>query len=204
MAVPSPSTKSELRAHGLAMRRSYADSLTPELRQDLEAKLADFVLPHLIAARVVAGYHPLRSEISPNALLERLGPGQRAVLPWFADRDARMLWREAPASEPSPWGVLQPPPTARAFAPDVVLVPLVYGDRLGTRIGHGKGHYDRALSYLRASGTVTTIGIAWEAQISDEPIAADPWDVPLDAIATPGEWIDCRHNRAGESPSASA
>jgi 5-formyltetrahydrofolate cyclo-ligase len=199
MAVPSPSTKSQLRAHGLSSRRDFAASLTPELRRDLEAKLADIVLPHLITARVVAGYHPLRSEISPYSILAGLGAGQRAVLPWFAAHDARMIWREAPAVEPGPWGVLQPPPTAEALPPDVVLVPLVFGDRLGTRIGHGKGHYDRALSHLRESGTVTTIGIAWEAQISDEPIAADPWDIPLDAIATPGEWIVCRQNRAGES-----
>ena len=78
------------------------------------------------------------------------------------------------------------------LAPDVVLVPLVYGDRFGTRIGHGKGHYDRALDHLRQGGTVYTIGIAWEAQISEEPIPADPWDVPLDAIATPAGWMEFR------------
>jgi 5-formyltetrahydrofolate cyclo-ligase len=74
----------------------------------------------------------------------------------------------------------------------VVLVPLVLGDRQGNRIGHGKGHYDRALAHLREGGDVFTIGIAWENQISEIPIAADPWDIPLDAIATPAEWIDCR------------
>ncbi|MGE5722625.1 MAG: 5-formyltetrahydrofolate cyclo-ligase, partial [Sphingomonadales bacterium] len=137
-------------------------------------------------------------------ILDGLTEGQVAVLPWFADRDAKMIFRRAPAEEASPWGVLQPSGSAEALAPDTVLVPLVYGDRLGTRIGQGKGHYDRALSHLRQSGTVRTIGIAWEQQISDEPIPADPWDVPLDAIATPAEWIDCRHNRAGESPLESA
>jgi 5-formyltetrahydrofolate cyclo-ligase len=87
---------------------------------------------------------------------------------------------------------LQPPATAEALAPDVVLVPLVLGDRHGNRIGHGKGHYDRALSHLREAGNVFTIGIAWETQISGETIAADPWDVPLDVIATPAEWIVCK------------
>ena len=103
-----------------------------------------------------------------------------------------MLFREAPAVEPSPWGVLQPSAEAEALAPDVVLVPLVAADRRGTRIGHGKGHYDRALAHLREGGGVFTIGLGWEPQILDDPIPADPWDVPLDAIATPGEWIDCR------------
>jgi 5-formyltetrahydrofolate cyclo-ligase len=194
MVVPSPSPpgKPELRAEALALRRGYARSLTYEVRAALEEKLAEIVLPRLITARIVAGYHPLKDEISPYAILGRLGPGQRAVLPWFLDRDSRMLFREAPAIEPSPWGVLQPAAEAQALAPEFVLVPLVAADRRGTRIGHGKGHYDRALAHLREGGAVFTIGLGWEPQILDDPIPADPWDVPLDAIATPGEWIDCR------------
>jgi 5-formyltetrahydrofolate cyclo-ligase len=194
MVVPSPSLagKAELRAQALARRRAFADSLPAEVRAELERKLAEIVLPRLLTARIVAGYHPLRDEISPYAILDRLGPGQRAALPWFLERDSRMLFREAPAAEPSPWGVLQPSAEAEALAPDLVLVPLVAADRRGTRIGHGKGHYDRALAHLREGGAVFTLGLAWESQILDEPIPADPWDVPLDAIATPREWIDCR------------
>jgi 5-formyltetrahydrofolate cyclo-ligase len=194
MVVPSPSPpgKPELRSQALARRRDYARSLEPGVRAELERKLAEIVLPRLIGARIVAAYHPLKDEISPYRVLERLGAGQRSALPWFLDRDSRMLFREAPAVEPSPWGVLQPSGEAEALAPDAVLVPLVAADRRGARIGHGKGHYDRALSHLRESGTVFTIGMAWDHQILADPIPADPWDVPLDAIATPGEWIQCR------------
>lgn len=189
MSLPD---KIQLRADALARRRTYARSLSPELRTELEAQLARIVLPHLIGTRVVAGYHPLKDEISCYSVLEGLSNGQTAALPWFADRDARMMFRQAPAVEPSPWGVLQPSAESPAVAPDLVLVPLVLGDRHGTRIGHGKGHYDRALAHLRESGPVRTIGIAWETQISEQAIPADPWDVPLDAIATPREWIECR------------
>ena len=63
--------------------------------------------------------------------------------------------------------MLQPPAEAEALAPDVVLVPLVLADRRGTRIGHGKGHYDRALAHLREGGRpVFTIGLAWETRSS--------------------------------------
>jgi 5-formyltetrahydrofolate cyclo-ligase len=191
MAVPSPS-KPALRAEALRRRRAYAEALTPALRDELESKLAEIVLPRLIGAGIVAGYHPLKHEISPYGLLDALEKGQTAALPWFADRDARMMFRRAPAVEAGPWGVLQPAPDSPALAPDAVIVPLVLGDRRGTRIGHGKGHYDRALSHLRESGPVLTIGVGWEWQVSEEPIPADPWDVPLDAIATPAEWISCR------------
>jgi 5-formyltetrahydrofolate cyclo-ligase len=194
MVVPSPSPpdKPALRREALARRRAYAGSLGPGVRAELERKLAQIVLPRLLTARIVAAYHPLKDEISPYPILDRLGDGQRAVLPWFLDRDSRMLFREAPAVEPSPWGVLQPSAQAEALAPDMVLVPLVAADRQGARIGHGKGHYDRALSHLREGGRIFTIGLAWEEQILADPVPADPWDVPLDAIATPGEWIDCR------------
>ena len=192
MAVPSPSpSKSDLRAEGLRLRRDFARSLTPGLRGELEAALARIVLPHLIGARVVAAYHPLRDEISPMPILDGLDQGQRHAFPWFAHRDAQFLWREGPASEPSPWGVLQPPADAEALAPDVVLVPIVLADRQCTRIGHGKGHYDRALAHLRAANPVFTIGLAWESQISGAPIPADPWDMKLGAVATPKEWIQC-------------
>ncbi|HYW15766.1 MAG TPA: 5-formyltetrahydrofolate cyclo-ligase [Allosphingosinicella sp.] len=194
MAVPSPfpPDKPALREKALADRRAYARSLGPGVRAELELKLAEIVLPRLIGARIVAAYHPLKDEISPYSILDRLGEGQRSALPWFQGRDSRMLFREGPAVDPSPWGVLQPSAEAEALAPDTVLVPLVAADRHGSRIGYGKGHYDRALSHLREGGRIFTIGLAWEQQILAEAIPADPWDVPLDALATPGEWIDCR------------
>ena len=192
MAVPSPSSKIALRRRALAARRAYAASLDPGLREELEAKLTAIVLPHLIEARIVAAYYPMREEVSPLRLVDALPAGQRAALPWFAARDARMMFREASAVEAGPWHVLQPPASAEALAPDVVLVPLVFADRRGTRIGHGQGHYDRALAHLREAGPVRTIGLAWEPQISEDVLPTDPWDVPLDAIATPAEWIDCR------------
>jgi 5-formyltetrahydrofolate cyclo-ligase len=195
MVVPSPpsSAKSEMRTGALKRRRDFARSLTPELRAGLEAQLAKIVLPHLIEAKVVGAYHPLKDEISPYPILAALAASQRAALPWFLDRDSRMLFREAPATEASPWGVLQPPASAEALAPDILLVPLVAGDRGGARIGHGKGHYDRFISHLReGGGSLFTIGLAWAEQLLDHPIPADPWDMKLDAIATPAEWIDCR------------
>lgn len=193
MAVPSPfPTKAELRAEGLRRRRAFAASLDEATRMSLEAALAARVLPHLLTARVVAAYHPLRDEISPLPLLSLLAPGQRVGFPWFAHRDAIFLWREGPATEPGPWGVLQPPEDAEALAPDVVLVPIVLADRGGVRIGHGKGHYDRALANLGQGGRpVMTIGLCWPDQLVDGPLPAEPFDVRLDAVATPKEWVRC-------------
>jgi len=191
MAVPSP-TKEAYREDALLMRRSYASALWPSTRASLQSQLAQIVLPHLAGARAIAAYHPLKDEISPYPLLEALDGGAKIGFPWFADRDSRFFWREGPAVEPGPWGVLQPVGSAEPIVPGIVLVPLVLADRTGTRIGHGKGHYDRALSHLRESGEpVFTIGLGWEIQIEDERLPSDGWDMKLDAIATPKEWISC-------------
>jgi 5-formyltetrahydrofolate cyclo-ligase len=39
------------------------------------------VLPHLIGARIVAGYHPMKDEISPYAVLDLLHESQTRALP---------------------------------------------------------------------------------------------------------------------------
>lgn len=191
MVVPPTSSKVALRAAALAIRRNFARALPPDVRAALEEQLMRRVLPHLGLATVVAAYHPMRDEIDPSPILQAIASsGRVGALPWFAGRDARMIFRQVPAAETGPWGVLQPLPTAAAVRPEVVLVPLVAADVAGNRIGHGKGHYDRALAHMREAGAVRTIGVAWDVQVLDETIPADAWDVPLDAIATPGRWIE--------------
>lgn len=187
--VPSLS-KAQARLQALADRRDYVRALTPELRSALERRLLDRVLPHIGSASRVAAYFPMKNEIDPLPIVRALeATGRVVALPWFASRDACMMFRRAPARLPGPWGVLQPAAEADAVAPEIVLVPLVAADAYCNRIGHGKGHYDRALDHLRRSGAVRTIGLAWDMQILGMTIAADPWDVPLDAIATPDRWM---------------
>lgn len=190
-AVPSPLSKPELRAQALARRRDFARALSPSLRGELEEQLARQVMPRIGNATAIAAYYPMRDEIDPLPILEALAAaGHVTALPWFAGRDAHMMFRVAPADAVGPWGVLQPSADAAAVQPEVVLVPLVAADLACNRIGHGKGHYDRALANLRESGSVRTIGLAWDVQILDVAVPADSWDIPLDAIATPDRWID--------------
>lgn len=188
MVVPStsspPADKAALRADLRARRRAYAQSLVPETRIALEAALARAIEPVLLGAQIVAAYQPMKDEISPLTILSRARAlGKETALPAFAARDSRMTFHSGEASEPGPWGLLQPPLATPPLTPDLLLIPLVGCDRMGNRIGMGQGHYDRAIAGLRANARL--VGIGWDFQLLDEVIAADPWDQRLDAFASP-------------------
>jgi 5-formyltetrahydrofolate cyclo-ligase len=188
MAVPSPSpspTKADLRAELRARRRAYAASLAPDTRAALEADLVHVLEPLLFAARIVAAYQPMKDEISPLGALDRAAAlGKETALPAFAARDSRMTFRTGAATDPGPWGLLQPRLDAPPVAPDLVLIPLVGCDRRGNRIGMGQGHYDRALRGLRTNARL--VGIGWDFQLMDDGLEPDSWDQPLHAFAAPG------------------
>jgi 5-formyltetrahydrofolate cyclo-ligase len=81
--------------------------------------------------------------------------------------------------------MMQPAKRHPVVQPDLVLVPLIAIDGRGTRLGRGKGHYDRALVSLKKSGA-RLIGVGWPQQRLSEAIPNDEWDIPLDAFASPG------------------
>jgi len=64
---------------------------------------------------------------------------------------------------------------------DVVLVPGLAFDRLGNRLGRGKGCYDRFLRRLPAN--VLTIGLAFDGMIRDQ-IPFDENDYPVKMVVT--------------------
>ena len=65
---------------------------------------------------------------------------------------------------------------------DAVLLPLVSFDGLGGRLGMGGGFYDRYFSDTETRPLM--IGVAYSVQESLEPLPAEPWDIPLDAVVT--------------------
>jgi 5-formyltetrahydrofolate cyclo-ligase len=187
MAVPSPSPsgKSELRDAMRQRRRDYAASLAPDTRAALEEQLANVLEPLLFKSSVVAGYFPMKDEVSTLAALSLAkAMGKAAALPAFVDRDSRMTFRAGDPVDPGPWGILQPGTDALTVSPDLILIPLIAIDQEGNRIGMGKGHYDRALPGLRDAGAML-VGVGWEFQLLGEPLTPDPWDVPLHAFASP-------------------
>jgi 5-formyltetrahydrofolate cyclo-ligase len=64
---------------------------------------------------------------------------------------------------------------------DAAFIPLLAFDGFGTRLGYGKGYYDRFLRKLPR--TAKKIGLAFSIQEYDE-LPFEPNDIPLDMIIT--------------------
>ena len=188
MVVPShallPGDKLSLRRLARERRAEFVQSLDRDRRSELEQQLAVALQPLLVKSRIAGGYCPLPPEISPFPALEAAAAhGTIVAYPAFADHQSPFRFLAGDPDETGPWACFQPSLDAPEVFPDLALVPLVAIDRKGTRLGQGKGHYDRVLGPLREHGALL-IGVGWEVQLLDTEIPADPWDVHLDGFAS--------------------
>ena len=182
---PLPQHKDALRQAALEARKAYVRTLDDAHRQLLEQRLAEHLTSLLAHAAIVAGYHPLGSEISPLlAMEEARAVGRIVAFPCFPDPAKPFCFRAGDPLEPGPFGIMQPTRRTPLGEPDHIFVPLIAADSQGTRLGRGKGHYDRALGRLRKSGA-RLIGVGWTMQRLGTEIPGDPWDVPLHGFASP-------------------
>lgn len=180
-----PLSKDSLRSAALAARKAYVATLSDAQRARLEAKLARRLTALCANATVVGGYAAIGSEISVLAAMEEArSVGSIVAYPAFANPAKPFAFRAGDPSESGPFGILQPKKSAPVVDPDLILVPLIAVDSHGTRLGRGKGHYDRALARLRKSGA-RLVGVGWSLQHVADTIPADDWDIPLDGFASP-------------------
>jgi len=180
-----PLSKDPLRQIALDARKAFVATISDAERTLLEQRLAQHLTSLCAEASVVGGYAPLGSEISPLLAMEEARAVGRIVAYPALDNPAKPFrFRAGDPLQPGPFGIMQPKPRTPVVEPDLILVPLIAIDGNGTRLGRGKGHYDRALIHLKKSGA-RLVGVGWALQRLDETIPADEWDVPLDAFASP-------------------
>lgn len=186
-----PPPKEALRRAALEARKAFVATLSDAQRAKLEHRLAEHLTSLFAGVSVVGGYCPLGSEISPlPAMEEARAVGAIAAYPCFHNPAKPFRFIAGDPLEAGPFGIMQPAKRHPVVEPDLVLVPLIAIDRRGTRLGRGKGHYDRALIHLKKSGA-RLVGVGWSLQRLSAAIPADEWDVPLNGFASPAglEWF---------------
>lgn len=174
-----------------AALRLTAHAARAALSASDRADAAQAVTQHFFATNllrpedIVAAYWRIRDELDCQPILVRLMDGDhRVVLPVVNAPEQPLdlrVWEPGTALYEAGFGTLAPAETAPRAEPDVILMPLLAFDRLGTRLGYGGGYYDRTLAILHKRPKL--IGLAYEAQELDV-IPRQSHDVPLDAIIT--------------------
>src|SRR5438477_12653456 len=173
-----PLGKGSLRRAALDARKAFVGTLSDADRAQLEQRLAEHLTSLFAGVSVVGGYCPLGSEISPlPAMEEARAVGAIVAFPCFANPAKPFRFLAGDPLEPGPFGIMQPAKRHPVVQPDLILVPLIAIDGLGTRLGRGKGHYDRALARLKKSGA-RLVGVGWLLQRLTETIPTDDWDIP--------------------------
>lgn len=178
-------TKEELRKEILDMMRT----LNPT-KQESENTVENLcILEELRKAKTVLAFEPmLKSEVDIRPLFTQLGGFFRKVyVPElvsetdmvFVTRDSLVGGRFFSAGDRMP-------------EPVAVLVPGLAFTANGSRLGRGRGYYDRFLTKMSESGTrFISIGVCAQRQIREE-IPTDEKDAGVDIVVTDKNTYRCR------------
>ncbi len=186
----APTVKAVLRRRVRAARRQR----TPDARAAAARALTGVALelPQIQAAHCVALYVATQTEPDTAPLRRVLrNQGIGVVLPLVRAGGLEWAWDTGDDLVPGrgPGGREPSGPTLGPrglLSADVVLVPALAVDTLGTRLGQGGGYYDAALPLLDPG--VPVLAVVHDDEVLDaavEAVPAEPHDVPVDGALTP-------------------
>lgn len=180
------SAKAALRAAA----RARLAALAPAERARESARIARRVwtVPEVAGARVLLVFASLADEVDTTAIAaEARRRGIAVVYPRCLPVGGLSLHDVAreDALRAGRFGIREPDeaacPVRDAGEVDAALVPGLAWDRALRRLGRGAGYYDRL--FAGAAWRGFRCGLFFAAQEAAR-LAADPWDVPLDAVVT--------------------
>lgn len=139
------------------------------------------------AAGTVLLYHALPDEVDTSSLLrDAMLMGKRVLLPRVVGDELELRVYAPDKLSPGAFGIMEP--TGELFPPshyagiDLAIVPGMAFDRHGSRLGRGKGYYDRLLPLLH---NAYRMGLCYSFQLLDH-IPAEGHDARMDEVVTDG------------------
>lgn len=175
--------KRALREDARAVRRA----IPPELRAARSERIREHVLalPEVGRAKAVGAYVSVGSEVDTGLLLrELLVKGIVVAVPVTLGDDLVFARLNHPwALEPGAHGIPEPRRPWEEIPGselDVILVPGLRFGRDGSRLGNGRGHFDR---YLAAHPKALRVALAFSEQLV-ESVHTEPHDQGMDVIVT--------------------
>ena len=197
-------TKKDIRAESLRKRRGLDAGTVVANSRVIEVMLAGSTLLRGVSA-VLTYVSSKDNEVCTHGIIRGLLAGGKTVFVPVSDRDRRVMrWSRLKAMEElerSHFGLLEPSASYRRIEPipsgAVCLVPGLAFTRAGWRIGYGGGYFDRFLDVFAG----VPIGLAHGVQVVDH-IPSEPYDRPVDYLATESGLFDCLELRNLESTGA--
>lgn len=179
----------------LSLRKSQtADEI---IRKSNKIKEKLFELPEFINSNTILFYVDTRNEVKTDFMIrEALKLKKRTIIPVSNKKEKNLILSELKdfdkELEAGNFNILEPKKeflrTINSNEVDLVIVPGVAFDKMGNRIGYGKGFYDNFLKNLGKD--LKTIAIAYDFQIVDKiPITCN--DISVQKIITEKRIIDC-------------
>ena len=172
--------QSLIRRQMLAKRKA----LTPTYIQYYQPLFNHRLIEFIQQFSSIAIYSAIQNEVSVDCVAEYI-QHDCIALPKINDNDELIFVNY---EDPSLWqrgqyNILEPATSKIDYLPEAFLVPLAAIDYVGTRIGMGKGYYDRYLGSLHDD--VKLIGVGWDFQLVDKILPRQLHDIPMDYFISP-------------------
>ncbi len=139
--------------------------------------------PAFRRAETVCFYYPLGSEVNLLPLAQKaLASGKQVAFP-RVEGSEMALYRVLSLEEfaQGAFQVMEPVSSALVCEPEMlVFVPGLAFDEQGSRMGYGKGYYDR---YFARNPYCHKIGVCYEMQLVSE-VPCEDRDIRMDAVVT--------------------
>lgn len=178
-------SKERLRRELIARRGRLSEQEVAEKSQLVAGRV--LALEEITRCKNLGIYLAINNEVETKFIIDQL-IGEKAIyVPKNSDRGYQWTKFESwEKLERGPYGILQPSIDG-VFGSrllDVVMVPGVAFDRSGTRLGYGKGVFDRLL----IGSTAAKIGLAFDFQVL-EVVPREEHDVTVDLVVSEKETI---------------